>query len=475
MVLRVYNTLTRKKEVFKPITPGLVRFYSCGQTVYDDLHIGNARAYSNWDVITRYLRFKGYDVLHVQNFTDVGHLRSSDDFGLDESGEDKIGQRARERGVHPMELVEYYIKRYFEDTDALNIKRANIYPRATAHIPEMIEMIQVLLDKGLAYEVDGNVYYDTSKFKDYGKLARLSLKDLKAGARVEVDKNKKNPRDFALWLKAAPDHIMRWRSPWSVGYPGWHIECSVMSIKYLGEQFDVHAGGVDHIPVHHTNEIAQSEGYTGKKPWVKYWLHGAFLTINGKKMSKSKGNFFTARELIQEYGGDVVRYFLVSSHYRKQIDFTTKAIKSAQKSLYALKVTHAKAIKSLEKGGLKGQLIMSEVNKLRDNFIKAMDDDFNTPEALKHLHALSTLINKNLNAKDLSKALKVFVELSNVLAIKYDKDKTISKLMEVILEVRDAARQKKDYETTDLIRKKVNEAGIRVEDDALGSVWIKLS
>jgi cysteinyl-tRNA synthetase len=312
--------MTRQKEVFKPLEEGKVKIYTCGQTVYDDVHIGNARTYSSWDVVIRYLQYKGYDVFHVQNFTDVGHLTDDADQGEDKiekrAREQKINpwelvdkqiqeKRAREQKINPWELVDKQIQEYWQVSDDLNIQRPNITPRATALIPDMIEIIKILLEKGYAYEVQGNVYYDTKKFKDYGKLARLKLDEEKAQARVAQDPLKKNYFDFALWLNARKGdqiHIMRWNSPWGEGYPGWHLECSVMGMKYLGETLDIHCGGIDHIPTHHPNEIAQSEAATGKK-FVNWWMHAEFITLNGKKMSKSLGNYVTARELIDEHGG----------------------------------------------------------------------------------------------------------------------------------------------------------------------------
>ncbi|MFX1597295.1 MAG: cysteine--tRNA ligase, partial [Promethearchaeota archaeon] len=324
-MLKIYNTMTRQKEIFKPIEEGRVRIYTCGQTVYDDVHIGNARTYSSWDVVIRYLRYKGYNVFHVQNFTDVGHLTDDAD-----QGEDKIEKRAREQKINPWELVDQQIKEYWEVIDDLNIQRPNISPRATALIPDMIEIIKILLEKGYAYEVQGNVYYDTTKFKDYGKLARLKLDEEKAQARIDQDPLKKNYFDFALWLNARKGdqiHIMRWNSPWGEGYPGWHLECSVMGMKYLGETLDIHGGGIDHIPTHHPNEIAQSEAATGKK-FVNYWMHAEFITLNGKKMSKSLGNYVTAHELIDEYGGLNVRMGLVSGHYRSAVDWNPQVIEN---------------------------------------------------------------------------------------------------------------------------------------------------
>jgi len=459
MVLKVYNTLTRKKEVFKPQKSKRVKIYSCGQTVYDDLHIGNARMYSNWDVIVRYLRWRGYEVFHVQNFTDVGHLTDDAD-----EGEDKIEKRAKLRRLEPMELVEKQIRHYWQDTDELNIHRPNISPRATQHIIEMQDLINNLISKGYAYEVEGNVYFNTSKFKAYGELAKLKLKDLKAGARINIDPKKKNPRDFALWIKAPAKHIMKWSSPWGKGYPGWHIECSVMALKYLGPTLDIHAGGIDHVPVHHVNEIAQSEAYSGKK-YANYWLHGAHLTLNGEKMSKSKGNFITTRDAINKWSAMVVRLALVSGHYRSQIDFNEGMMETAHNSLEKLK-NMIKSVKSQKKFGKKSLKTM--INATEVKFVKAMEDDFNTPKALASIYELVKNINKSLgNASKagLNKAKDKVLELLGVLGIKIEVKEEIGReVIEVLSKVRQKLRKTKQYELSDFIRTKLSEVGIKLED-----------
>ncbi len=450
--------MSRRKEEFKPQDPSHVKIYTCGQTVYDDLHLGNARTYSNWDVIIRYLRWRGYGVFHVQNFTDVGHLTDDAD-----EGEDKIQKRARLRRLKPMELVDIQIRKYWRDIDELNINRPNISPRATGHLIEMQDMIKDLISKGFAYVVEGNVYFDTSKFKDYGKLARLKLSDLKAGARVEVDKRKRHPRDFALWLKAPANHIMKWSSPWSIGYPGWHIECSVMSLKYLGPTLDIHGGGVDHIPVHHTNEIAQSEAYTGKQ-FAKYWLHSAFLTVNGEKMSKSKGNFVTAREAINKYGAMAVRLALVSGHYRSQIDFNDGMISTAQNTLNHLNNT-LRLISEQERHGKES--LRRVIAEAEQQFINAMNDDFNTPKALAAVYGLVKKVNKSVGKatkQSLSEASSKIKELMSVLGVRLEEKRESSDLLDVILDVRSRARAKKYYEISDYIRSELMKRGIKIED-----------
>ncbi|PKP58830.1 MAG: cysteine--tRNA ligase [Candidatus Altiarchaeales archaeon HGW-Altiarchaeales-2] len=468
MVLKIYNTLTRKKEVFEPLEKGKLKIYTCGQTVYDDVHIGNARAYSNWDMVVRYLRWKGFKVFHVQNFTDVGHMTSDED-----EGEDKIEKRGRERGINPWELINTQIRKYWQDIDELNIERPNISPLATAHIPEMIELTETLIKKGFAYEIKGSIYFDTSKFNDYGKLAHLDMSKWKPGARVEINPDKKHPCDFALWKRAEKGRLMKWTSPWGDGYPGWHIECSVMAIKYLGETLDIHGGGIDHIPIHHINEIAQSEAATGKK-FVNYWMHSHFLTINGEKMSKSKGNFFTARELIEKHGAEVVRMFLISSHYRKPIDFTEKSIIDAGNNLEKIYTT----LNLIERsnGGTLNDLT-ENIEKLKREFEISMDDDFNVPGALTAIFDFLREVNKSLDApkKELEEAAKTIKELCMVLGLKLEaRTKAtveIESLINLILELREQFRKKTDYETSDRIREELKKIKIQIDDTKDNPTW----
>ncbi|MFX0003000.1 MAG: cysteine--tRNA ligase [Candidatus Hodarchaeota archaeon] len=471
-MLKIYNTMTRQKEVFKPIEEGHVRIYTCGQTVYDDVHIGNARTYSSWDVVIRYLKYKGYDVFHVQNFTDVGHLTDDAD-----QGEDKIEKRAREQKINPWELVDNQIKEYWEVIDDLNIQRPNISPRATTLIPEMIEVIKILLDKGYAYEVEGNVYYDTTKFKDYGKLGKLKLDEDKAQARVDQDPLKRNYFDFALWLNARKGdqiHIMRWNSPWGEGYPGWHLECSVMGMKYLGETLDIHGGGIDHIPTHHPNEIAQSEAVTGKK-FVNYWMHAEFITLNGRKMSKSLGNYVTARELIDKYGGLAVRMGLVAGHYRSAVDWNPQVIEIAENNVEKIK----NCLNAIENssGGNKDTLTNVIVN-VREDFEEAMDDDFNNPRALATIYEFVKKINSSLDNKKeiLINARETLQELLGVFGLDFTKpdivgDVKLNEIMEIVIDIRDKARQEKNYKLSDEIRNKLKKVGIQLEDDIEGTRW----
>ncbi|MHA2391933.1 MAG: cysteine--tRNA ligase [Promethearchaeota archaeon] len=471
-MLKIYNTMTREKEVFTPLEEGHVKIYTCGQTVYEKCHIGNARTYSAWDIVVRYLRYKGYKVLHVQNFTDVGHLTDDAD-----QGEDKIEKKAREEKINPWELVDREIEEYWRVIDDLNINRPNITPRATSLIPEMITLIEILMDKGYAYEVQGNVYYDVTKFKEYGKLARLKLDEEQAQARVDKDPLKKNYFDFALWLNARKGdqiHIMRWESPWGEGYPGWHLECSIMGMKHLGETLDIHGGGIDHIPTHHPNEIAQAEAATGKQ-FVRYWMHAEFITVNGKKMSKSLGNYVTARELIDENGGLIVRMGLVSGHYRTAADWNPDIIEIAKKNVERIR-TCLSLIKD-SPGGNNTDLKQA-IEEVRTNFEEAMDDDFNNPKALAGIHEFITQINSSLdNKKDiLVKARETLLELLDVLGLDFTKQKgvddaKISELMEIIIEIRDEARKEKNYELSDQIREKLRVVGIQIEDTDLGPRW----
>ncbi|MBA7529560.1 Cysteine--tRNA ligase [subsurface metagenome] len=471
-MLKIYNTMTREKEVFTPLEEGQVKIYTCGQTVYEACHVGNAKTYSSWDVVVRYLKYKGYKVLHVQNFTDVGHLTDDAD-----QGEDKIEKRAREQKINPWELVDKQIREYWQIIDDLNIMRPNITPRATALIPEMIELIEILLKKGYAYEVQGNVYYDITKFKEYGKLGRLKLDEEQAKARVDQDPLKKNYFDFALWLSAQKGdqiHVMRWNSPWGEGYPGWHLECSIMAMKYLGETIDIHGGGIDHIPTHHPNEIAQAEAATGKQ-FVRVWMHAEFITLNGKKMSKSLGNYVTARELIDEHGGLVVRMGLISGHYRSAVDWNPDVIANAKKNVE--RIQNSLSLIKDSAGGTKTNLNQA-IEEVKQSFEEAMDDDFNTPKALAAIHEFIRQINSSLDNKKeiLNRAGETLTELLGVLGLDFTKkkgidDAKINELMELIIIIRENARKEKNYELSDEIRKKLRSVGIQIEDVEDGPRW----
>jgi len=471
MTLKLFNTLTREKEEFKPLEDGKVKFYSCGQTIYDDLHIGNARAYVAWDTLTRYLRWKGYNVRHVQNITDVGHLTDDGD-----QGEDKVEKRAKEMGLEPMELVENQIERYFEDTKALNIERQDIVPRATGHIQEMIEYVQKIIDNGYAYEVDGNVYFDVEKFAEdypYGEMANKDIEQLKeeAESRVEKDDNKMNQYDFALWLNAeGTGHLMKWNAKFeleneiikSTGYPGWHLECSVMGQKYLGEEFDIHAGGKDHIFPHHPNERAQCFAATGEGQ-ARYWLHNEFIQVEGEKMSKSEGNFYTVRELLEEYSGDAIRLYLLSSHYRSETDFSKEGLEKAEKELYKLRRAWHRAEKA------SGDKLKERSKEVKKKFEEFMDDDLNTAKAKQLLLEFADEINREMDkGNDVSRrAGMVLNELcDDALGISLFR-KTGKKEVEManyLKEIRDDLREDELYELSDEIREKMPEFGWEIED-----------
>lgn len=475
MSLKIYNTLTRKKEEFKPIQEGRVGIYVCGPTVYGHSHIGHAKSYVSFDVIVRYLRYLGYKVLYVQNITDVGHLTDDAD-----QGEDKIQKQSRIEKLHPMEIAQKFTQSYFEDMDALGVQRPNICPTATGHIIEQIEIVKGLLEKGFAYEVNGSVYFDVSKFPEYGKLSGRSVEELIAGSRIEISPEKKHPADFALWKKAEPNHIMQWDSPWGKGFPGWHIECSAMSTKYLGQPFDIHGGGLENQFPHHECEIAQSEAFAGK-PFVKYWIHNNMVTVNGQKMGKSLGNVINLKDAFKKYHPLVVRFFILQSHYRSTLDFSDEALEAAKKGLEKLHNT-VKNIRSAMRGA-SGENVRIDFDGFKKKFLDAMDDDFNTPQAIAILFDLSKEVNSFLTEngatlEELKIANKLFDELGNqILGIIPENLETQSKsnieneLINLILDLRKEIRARKLWELSDKIRDELNKLGIAVEDKKGGVSW----
>ena len=478
MALKLFNTLTREKEEFEPIEEGKVRFYSCGQTIYDDLHIGNARAYIYWDTLTRYLRYKGYAVRHVQNITDVGHLTDDGD-----QGEDKIEKRAKEMGLEPMELVEDQIERYFDDTKALNIKRQDIVPRATGHISEMANYVQHIINNGYAYMSGGNIYFDMDSFiedYEYGEMANKDIEQLKeeAESRVEPDEDKKNQYDFALWLSAeGTGHLMKWHEMFNIdgeekqitGYPGWHLECSVMSQKYLGDLFDIHAGGKDHIFPHHPNERAQCFAATGEGQ-ANYWLHNEFITVRGEKMSKSEGNFHTVRELLEDYSGDAIRLSIVSSHYRSETDFSHEDLEKAEKELKKIRKTVQRIRRS------EGSKNFEDIEQKFEN---AMDDDLNTARAKQTLMEALGRINSALDKGNGIKheTADKIVELFEILGVKAEPEITDSEveMANILLERREELRERQEYAEADKIRDLMGELGFELEDSDEGARWFKVS
>ncbi len=480
MALNVFNTLTRQKQPFEPLELGRVRMYVCGPTVYDHAHIGHARTYIAFDVIARYLEFIGNRVFYVQNITDVGHLTDV------ESGEDKIQRKAAKERLVPMEIAETYTRGYFRDMDALGVRRPNISPRATGHIIEIIELVKALIGKGYAYEANGSVYFDISKAESYGKLSGRKFEELVAGARVEVNAEKRNPGDFALWKKASPEHIMKWPSPWGTGFPGWHIECSAMSTKYLGPTFDIHGGALDLVFPHHENEILQSEGATDK-PFVRYWLHTGFLNVAGEKMSKSLGNFITIDDMLKKVDPEVFRFFILSTHYRSPIDYSEQNLEQAKSSLGRLKATIARleeeSVAAAQKSAGAQEGVAAKI--CEEKFREAMDDDFNTPLALAALFDFAHEANKAMDEgkmghSEARAALSTFRKLGAVLGILLpttparEKDMT-NELVDVIIKLRAQARDKKDFAASDLIRSELSKIGVTLEDQSDGTVRWKTS
>jgi cysteinyl-tRNA synthetase len=461
MVLKVYNTATRKKEFFTPIEKGKVRMYVCGITPYDLSHVGHARSYVAFDVIRRVLEFMGFEVRYVQNFTDV---------------DDKIIERAKEEGVNPLELSGRYIEEYFRDMDALGVKRADGYPRVSEKIPEIIDVIKGLIEKKVAYEVGGDVYLDVTKKEGYGKLSGQDIEELKAGARVKRDEKKKIALDFALWKKAKVDEIS-WQSPWGEGRPGWHIECSVMSMEALGATLDIHGGGQDLIFPHHENEIAQSESYTDK-PFARYWLHNGLVTVEGQKMSKSLGNFITVKELLERYNPQTVRFFLLSAHYKKPLDFSERAVKDAEKGLMRIQNTLFNIKNALVHAGDGGQdMFREKIDRTSRGFVKALEDDFNVPKALAVLfdfiRQTNTYAQEAPLQKSLNDALETIRELAGVLGLKFEEEvpQLIRDLMDAIIKIRSDLRAKRDFAASDEIRKQLLKIGIILEDHKEGTVW----
>ena len=490
-MLKIYNTLTKQKEEFKPINPPNVNMYVCGPTVYDYFHIGNARTFINSDIIRRYLEYKGYNVKFVMNITDV---------------DDKIIKKSNEEKIEPNQVAEKYIKAFFEDIENLNIKRADVYPKATAHMKDIIEMIKKLEQKGFAYNVEGNVFYDVQKFNEYGKLSGKKIDELEVGSRVEVNVEKKNPLDFALWKKAKEGEPS-WESPWGNGRPGWHIECSAMSCKHLGVPpnggIDIHAGGNDLIFPHHENEVAQSEAANGKK-FVNYWVHFGFLNIDNEKMSKSLGNFSTARDVLKKYSAETIRMLFAQTHYGGPLNFSDELLSAAEKGLERLSNLSQKIEDEIKANRNDGNNPDFDFQKYEDEFVKVMDDDFNTPQGMAVIFDFAKDVNKtiaeneNINSEFFSRT-KSFLEKTasgvfgildykklvpetdqlkligsdvrlivnrhidaNLSEIKTEED--LDEYLNRILEIRSKAKKKKDYTLADEIRKELNEIGIVLED-----------
>lgn len=464
--MKIYNTLTQKKEEFTPLEEGKVRMYVCGPTVYNYIHIGNARPVIVFDAFRRYLEYRGYEVNFVSNFTDV---------------DDKIIKKANEEGVSASEISERYIAEYKKDTAALNIREATVHPKATEEIDGMIEMIGDLIKKGYAYEKNGTVYFKTRSFGSYGKLSKKKIDDLEAGARIAVNEEKDDPMDFVLW-KPKKEGEPFWTSPWSDGRPGWHIECSVMSRKYLGEQIDIHAGGEDLVFPHHENEIAQSEAANGKE-FARYWMHNAFINVDNKKMSKSEGNFFTLREILEQYEPQVIRFFMLNSHYRSQLNFSRELMEAAKNSLNRILTSVGQLEYLLGSGALSRekitsdeQLILTEAEALNTKFIDAMDDDFNTADAIAAIFEHVKLANTSCTADSSVELVRVMKErmenLCGILGLETaKKEELLDADIEKLIEERQSARKNKDFARSDEIRNLLLEKGIILEDTREGVRW----
>ena len=460
--MQVYNTLTNRKEEFVPIEPGKVRMYVCGPTVYNFFHIGNARPFVVFDTLRRYFIYRGYEVKFVQNFTDV---------------DDKIINRAKEEGISAPEVSEKYIKEYFDDAEALGVMKADVHPKVSEHIPEIIEFVQTLIDKGYAYEADGDVYYSTRKFPEYGKLSGQNIDDLESGARIAIGEVKEDPLDFALWKARKEESEIAWESPWGMGRPGWHIECSTMAKKHLGETIDIHGGGQDLTFPHHENEIAQSEACNGV-PFARYWMHNGYINVDGKKMSKSLNNFFTVRDIRGQYSGDVIRFFLLSGHYRSPINFSDTLMEQSKQG-YERIATAIETLEFLKTNGSDEAMAdeaakIASLDQYRDKFIESMDDDLNTADGIAAIFELVSEI--NLDVRDgasksfAGEALKRIKELTGVLGLFGSKDEEggLGDDIQALIDERQAARKEKNWARADEIRDQLAAMGITLKDTPQG-------
>ncbi|MDR1135357.1 MAG: cysteine--tRNA ligase [Clostridiales Family XIII bacterium] len=463
--MRIYNTLTRKKEEFIPIDKNEIKIYVCGPTVYNYFHVGNARPFVVFDTLRKYMEYRGNDVKFVQNFTDV---------------DDKIINRAREEGLSAPEISEKYIDEYYRDAAALHIGKATVHPKVTENMDEIISFVKNLIDKGYAYERDGDVYYSTRKFPEYGKLSRQNIEELEAGARVEVSEQKADPLDFALWKKRKFEDEAAWESPWGMGRPGWHIECSAMSKKYLGDTIDIHAGGQDLTFPHHENEIAQSEAGNGKV-FANYWMHNGYITIDNEKMSKSKGNFFTVRDILKEYDGEVLRFFLLSGHYRSPINFSRDMMDQARSGLTRMRNAKGTLLHLIEAGGVYAEAeteAFDAMSVFREKFIEAMDDDLNTADAISVIFELISAINKAIkdgaSAGFAQSCLGLLQELTDVLGLLWDEDKdSMDNEIALLVIERQEARAQKNFARADEIRDILKSKGYTLKDTPQGVQVVK--
>jgi cysteinyl-tRNA synthetase len=514
MGLKVFNTLGRKMEEFVPLHPPNVGVYVCGPTVYGHSHLGHAKSYVSFDAIIRWLRFSGYNVRYIQNITDVGHMTENDE----DAGEDKIIAEARRRGLHPMAVVEIFMRSYFEDMDALNVQRPDISPRASGHIPEQIECVKKLLAGGHAYEVNGSVYFDVSSYWKYGRLSGRNVEEMEAGARVEVNPEKRHPADFALWKRAEPEHIMRWLSPWGEGFPGWHLECSVMSQKYIGDTLDIHGGGLENQFPHHECEIAQGECTTGQ-PFCRYWLHNNMVTLNGQKMGKSLGNTILLKELFQAghnllektFEPAVVRHFILTSHYRAPLDFSNEALKAAEAGSYKLRDAVrelGKAVASASRGrrdtadtavapasapgataleqcitSATSDAVRAALTDIGQRFTDAMNEDFNTAAAIATVFDFAkqtgAWIRDGAPGADLLAADTLMQSLvGDVLGLKWQDtvggaaaEAERNALIQILVDLRNDARKAKNFALSDQVRQRLAVLGVELKDGPTGTTW----
>ena len=456
-MLQIYNSQTRRKEDFKPIVEGKVGMYCCGPTVYDFFHIGNARPLIMFDVFRRYLEDRGYQVTYVQNFTDI---------------DDKMIERANREGITVKELGDRFIREYWQDASALGVRPATVHPRATEHIPQIISLIENLIQKGIAYEQDGSVYYHTPAFPEYGKLSGQNLEDLDSGARIDIDEEKKNPLDFALWKAEKPGEPS-WDSPWGKGRPGWHIECSAMSMEYLGERFDIHGGGQDLLFPHHENEVAQSEGATGH-PFVNYWMHNGFINEDNTKMSKSLGNFFTAREVLAEYEPEEVRMLMLSAHYRSPLNFSRDMMAQAKSSLERLYTAKTRLKGLLEQAKDRQAIndLPAKIKEIESRFFAGMDNDFNTAEAMGALFELAYLINTELSENSgkavLQAAWESLKRMADIFGLLTRKEEEVPQAVQALADERAQARKDKNWAQSDVLRDQIKALGWAVEDSPQG-------
>ena len=470
-MLQIYNKLTNQKEEFISINPGKVGMYVCGPTVYDHCHLGHGRGYVSMDIIRKYLEYSGYEVRYIMNYTDVGHLTDNS-----EDGEDKIQKKAKKEKIDPLEVAAYYIRSCEEDFQALNIKPATFYPRPTKYIDKMIDFTQRLIEKGFAYESEGSVYFSVEKFPAYGQLSGRKTEELSAGARVEVNTAKKNPLDFALWIKARPEHLLKWNSPWSVGYPGWHIECSVMSCDLLGENtFDIHGGGNENAFPHNENEIAQSEALTGQK-MANFWVLWNMVNVEGKKMGKSLGNFTTIKDALKKYNPSVIRLWIASSHYRSVMDYSEKSLAQAGKNLEKIsKFVNHLEIKLAENNILNENPPAIDLDYYQEKFTEAMADDFNTPLALSLIYDLIGHFNKletenKLTPLDFKNALSFWNKVNSVFSfdLQMSQERKIPAEIIKLAQAREEARKNKNFREADNLRDNLKEKGYEIEDTDKG-------